>query len=218
MSDPRLDQFPNVWRASALARTQSRMQPTGFTALDAALNGGWPPSPLIELLVDQYGIGELQLLIPLIRAYQARTSMDGGRVLLWLHPPFDVHAVALLQWGLEPALHWVSGALTPSEALWAAEQALKSTICAGVIAWIDHTTMTSLRRLKLAVHASNSFAVLFRPLRARASPSPATIRAVLSPSINALQVDLIKVAGALPRTVSLPIHFASMDGDRSRAR
>src|SRR3546814_13269354 len=54
---------PALWRASQLARMPGRCVDTGFPALSAQLpGGGWPLGDLIELLIQQPGIGEMQLL------------------------------------------------------------------------------------------------------------------------------------------------------------
>ncbi|MGH8425257.1 MAG: hypothetical protein ACRER3_23365, partial [Pseudomonas fluorescens] len=81
MSDPLLDQLPNVWRAASLVRGRGSYCPTGDAALDEALGGGWPSPALIELLTDKHGIGELQLLMPLIAHCQTPTLTDDRRTV-----------------------------------------------------------------------------------------------------------------------------------------
>lgn len=55
----------DVWRASELAVSRSTTCSTGHALLDEELpNKGWPRSSLIELLLQQAGIGEMQLLKP----------------------------------------------------------------------------------------------------------------------------------------------------------
>lgn len=57
----------DVWRASELAIARSTAQTTGYDLLDRELpDRGWPRSALIELLVQQNGIGEMQLLQPAV--------------------------------------------------------------------------------------------------------------------------------------------------------
>ena len=63
----------DVWRASELAISRATTCATGHDRLDAELpNGGWPRSSLVELLVQQHGIGEMQLLKPVLASLSAR--------------------------------------------------------------------------------------------------------------------------------------------------
>ena len=80
----------DVWRASELAISRSTTCSTGHHRLDSELpNQGWPRSALIELLVQQHGIGEMQLLKPVLASLAARQ-----RVAL-VQPPYLPHAMAL---------------------------------------------------------------------------------------------------------------------------
>lgn len=58
---------PSLWRASQLARGRGRTVETGYPALSAELpGGGWPIGALVDLLVQQAGVGEMRLLRPAI--------------------------------------------------------------------------------------------------------------------------------------------------------
>jgi len=60
---------PSLWRASQLARGRGRVVDTGYPALSAELpGGGWPVGALVDLLVQQPGVGELRLLRPALSA------------------------------------------------------------------------------------------------------------------------------------------------------
>lgn len=79
----------DVWRASELALSRSTTCTTGHAALDAELpNGGWPRSALVEVLLQQAGIGEMQLLKPAL-AKLATTQ----RIAL-IQPPYLDQIVA----------------------------------------------------------------------------------------------------------------------------
>ena len=59
---------PSLWRASQLARARGRTVDTGYPVLSAELPGsGWPVGALIDLLVQQAGVGEMRLLRPAFR-------------------------------------------------------------------------------------------------------------------------------------------------------
>src|SRR3954469_8544713 len=90
-----LERHP-IWRGGSLAQALAAL-PTGFAALDAELPGaGWPRQALTELLVDDAGIGELQLILPAIAAMTA-----GGRRTVWIAPPHVPYAPALAASGLD---------------------------------------------------------------------------------------------------------------------
>lgn len=232
------ERIPNVWRAESLAFTRSGIIATGHVALDGALGGGWPVPSLIEILCDHVGIGELQLLHALWQPRRLQGCSEQRSVVLWLNAPFEVQAVALAQLGFDPAQHWCARGLQERDALWAMEQALRSSSCALVMAWAQAVTLPMLRRLKLATTASDSLAVLFRPSMAANTPSPATLRLRLRPGVARdahspatrdahspatrgahpsdtrhghssdlahLQVDVLKVQGRKPGTVSLAL-------------
>lgn len=213
MLDTLLQQFPGVWRAASLMHAQERCVSTGYPKLDAALGGGWPQPALIELLCDQWGIGELQLLRPLLQQLASCPSEPPLRaepdVVLWLNPPHALHAIALTQYGISPAQHWTSDELNPHDTLWAMEQALRSGACGLVLAWAARTSMASLRRLKLAAAAGRCLGVLFRPIRETVLPSPANLRAELHAHGAYLHVSLHKVQGRLPASVMIPLDFSS---------
>jgi protein ImuA len=205
-----LSHIPHVWRAESLLPARGGIIATGHESLDGALGGGWPSPALIEVLCDQEGIGELQLLRALWQPRSMRACNEERRVVLWLNAPCEVHAVALAQLGLDPAQHWYARGLSERDALWAMEQALRSGSCALVMAWSKTVTPGMLRRLKLAASSHDSLAVLVRPCAAAAAPSPATLRLRLQPRItrqeSQLQVDLLKVQGRRPGSLLLPLH------------
>ncbi|REG45534.1 hypothetical protein B0G80_9141 [Paraburkholderia sp. BL6669N2] len=56
---------PGLWLGSQLARGVGRSVDTGYAVLSAELpGGGWPIGALVELLVQQPGVGEIRLLQP----------------------------------------------------------------------------------------------------------------------------------------------------------
>lgn len=60
-----------VWRASELAISGATTVSTGHNLLDVELpNKGGPRSFVVEMLVEQHGIGEMQLLKPCWRSSQ----------------------------------------------------------------------------------------------------------------------------------------------------
>jgi protein ImuA len=70
------DMARNVWRAAGMGVAGTARTPTGFATLDQELpDAGWPKSTLIELLVQQAGIGELRLLRPALQVLTGRRAI-----------------------------------------------------------------------------------------------------------------------------------------------
>ncbi|MES2127243.1 MAG: translesion DNA synthesis-associated protein ImuA [Pseudomonadota bacterium] len=203
---------PALWRASQLAHATTRCVDTGYPALSAQLpGGGWPTGTLIDLLPQQAGIGELRLLRP------ALASVARRRIVL-LQPPHPPQALALAAMGLAPPqLLWVRSSRS-ADALWAAEQVLRSGSCGALLLWQAHARGETLRRLHLAAQAGETLFFLLRPISAAQDASPAPLRLGLRPAAGGLDIDFIKRRGPqrdaplfLPLTPSLLQRHASLD-------
>ena len=187
-----------VWRGRAAPAPDSR-QPTGYPDLDARLpQGGWPEHALTEILHPADGVGELSLVLPtLVRLTQAQQ-----RVLL-IAPPYRVHAPGWAHAGIAlPWLHVVAAA--PREALWAAEQCLRSAACAAVLCWPTQADDRALRRLQVAAETGLCLGFAFRDAKHARNPSPAALRLQLDADRH---VRVLKCRGGMaPAT---PIALAS---------
>jgi cell division inhibitor SulA/protein ImuA len=190
-----------VWRLKDASAAPARpVWSTGCSSLDARLpGGGWPTASLIEVLLDDTGLGEVQLFLPALVESQ-RTSGDVPW-LVWIAPPHEPYAPALAQQGIELTRLLVVRPTTATEALWAAEQALGSGVCAAVLLWLKGTDDRWLRRLKLAAEAGGALGVLFRPERHRFESSPASLRLLMTQGERETRLDLLKVQGGRPGPV-----------------
>lgn len=166
------------------------MHPTGHPALDQLLpGGGWPEAALSEILLAAPGAGELQLLWPTL----ARLTRAGERVVL-VAPPCIPYAPAWLAAGVD--LRWLLVIdAAEREALWAAEQCLRSGSCAAVLCWPQRIDDRGLRRLQLAAATGQTLGFACRPLREAVNSSPAALRLALD--CHPRQVRLLKCRGAL---------------------
>jgi hypothetical protein len=211
---------------------------TGRSALDARLpGGGWPMASLIEVLLDApglgpgaaglgpgaaglgpgaaglgpgaAGLGEVQLFLPALVECQRPRDGDSPWVV-WIAPPHEPFAPALAQRGIELRRLIVVRPASATEALWAAEQALSSGICAAVLLWLKGTDDRWLRRLKLAAEAGGALGVLFRPERHRFESSPASLRLLLTRGDREPRLEIIKVQGGRPGPVE-SIELADRD-------
>ena len=203
---------PALWLASQLARSSTRCVDTGHPALSAQLpGGGWPSGTLIDLMLQQPGIGELRLLRPaLLQAARRR--------IVLLQPPHPPQALALAALGLPPSqLVWIRSKAS-SDALWAAEQVLRSGSCGAVLFWQNHARGETLRRLHLAAQSGDTLFFMLRPLAAAQDSSPAPLRLALRPAPGGVNIEFVKRRGPLreaplflPLTPSLLQRHATLD-------
>ncbi|WP_417791031.1 translesion DNA synthesis-associated protein ImuA [Stutzerimonas xanthomarina] len=178
-----------LWRGQQSIVSTSN-QPTGHPALDAALpGGGWPDSALSELLIATTGIGELGLLWPTL----SRLTSAGERVVL-VAPPYLPFPHAWLAAGVD--LRQLSLVQAHGrDALWAAEQCLRSGSCGAVLCWPQQADDRALRRLQVAAETGQTLAFAYRPLREAVNPSPAALR--LAVEARPAQVRILKCRGGL---------------------
>lgn len=192
---------PAVWRGDRCAPAALESTPSGFPELDALLpGGGWPMGALTEIFCTVPGIGELRLALPAL----ARLSAAGRR-LAWIAPPHLPYAPALAARGIDLRRLLLVRA-REEDALWAAEQALRSGACGAVLAWPAAGETRALRRLQLAAETGRAWGLLFPPPRGAASPSPAALRLGLEPAGGRLRVRVLKRrGGGCPAPLALEV-------------
>jgi hypothetical protein len=187
---------PHIWRPGEFSAPGRNNVPSGFSALDQQLGGGWPIGVLTEILLSDSGIGELGLLMPALISmskndsaydYRSCTSVQdkgvssGADQLLWITPPYIPYAPALLQHGLDISRILVVHSDKQLDALWAMEQALSSSVCGAVLGWFADIDDRSMRRLQLAAESAACWAIIFRHARFIDITSPAPLRVHIKP-------------------------------------
>jgi len=177
-------------------------QPTGYPELDALLpRGGWPTSGLVEVISKYKGIGELQLLMPLLKQRSQQSQS-----VLWIAPPYPLHGPALAEAGVNIRNSFVIPSQTScNKALWSIEKALQSSECCLVLAWQNWLSPRVVRRLQMAAREGQTLGVLFHQ---RPTPN--------SPAM--LQLELSSVPGACPRTRSVDVNLLKATGTHQRGR
>ncbi|MCS5595551.1 MAG: translesion DNA synthesis-associated protein ImuA [Porticoccaceae bacterium] len=167
---------------------------TGNNSLDRLLLGGWPVSALTELVSQQDGIGELSILLPTLKHYA-----DEGKLCVWLDPPYQPYAPALVNAEIPLDKLLVVRSKDSREWLWAAEQSIRGN--ALLFAWTNRAqpSYSALRKLQLAATESLAPAFLFSPPAAIKAHSPALLRIELeSMKPNILSITLHKLRGKVP--------------------
>jgi cell division inhibitor SulA len=150
---------PNLWRGCDMAGQGYHGRSTGFDKLDALLPGrGWPDRGMVEVISPRWGMGELQLLLPLMRQIT-----EQGQWILCISPPHGLYAPALEQAGIDSSkLLVVSVDSSCKDALWSMEKALQTADCGLVLAWQNWLPQPVLRRLQLAADTGNTLGVLIK--------------------------------------------------------
>ncbi|MBI3898831.1 MAG: translesion DNA synthesis-associated protein ImuA [Gammaproteobacteria bacterium] len=184
-------QRTDVWRGGVAS--SARGLSTGFPALDALIPSGWPEAALTEIIYSRPGIGELQLLTPLL----ARLSQQ-ERWLAFIAPPYIPYAPALRAAGINLERVLLVHPRTRKDQLWSLEVALREGTCSAVLAWPGTLEFSLLRRLQLAAEAGESLGILFRPPTAEVETSPAALRLKLAPATTGLDVTVLKRRGGWP--------------------
>ncbi len=189
-----LESRRDLWRGRS--RPDRATLSTGHAGLDDLLpGGGWPCGRIVELLPEHHGVGELRLLLPLL-AGQTRRK----RPVVLAAPPLLPCPQMLQAAGIDLA-HLIV-VRRHDQALWAAEQCLKSGLCGAVLAWPpDRVQACDVRRLQLAAeHGSAPTFLYYRPDRHPPS-SLAMLRLAIRPGP---EVELLRgTTGTGERVVHL---------------
>lgn len=208
---------PDIWRASQLARSSGRCVDTGFPALSSLLSGGgWPVGALVDLLVQQHGIGELRMMAPAL-------AQVAKRQIVLLKPPHTPQILGLASLGLAPAhLLWLKTE-TSADTLWAAENVLRGGFGA-LLMWATQVRPESLRRLHLAAQAGETLFFLLRPVYAAQDACAAPLRLTLRPAENGIEIGFLKRKGPardapliLPLTTPQPTRRRHRQPEPARA-
>jgi len=218
----RLFQHPDLWRAGQLPTAgangnQTNTTPSGFPELDTHLpGGGWPESGLSEVLLPTAGIGELQLLMPLLK--QLSSQM---RWIAWINPPFIPYAPALEAAGVDVSKILLIHPKNHKDALWSLERASRSGTCSLALAWLDEQQLAlkDTQRLQLAAKQGNTLTCLFRPAAAASQASMAELRLQLAvpDATSAGEPDHLKLS-ILKRRGGWPVPEMQLGLETARSR
>lgn len=199
----KLLQNSQIWRARNRSGLQGQKGlATGYPKLDRELpGGGWPRNAVTEILLEHYGIGELQLLMPALVYLNTGAEQTRPGWIAWVAPPFQPYPPALSQWGLDISRVLIMSPDGNSELLWAAEQLLSSSAIAAVLLWPESIDGRDSRRLQLAAEKGRSLAMVFRPLRAATEVSAAALRIQLIPNESGTDIGILRSRGGRPVVV-----------------
>ena len=179
--------MPLPWERRASAGHTRRNSPT-------------PSAALSEILLPVDGVGELRLVWPAL----ARLSAGDG-IIAVVAPPYRPYAPAWQAAGLRHESLQVIDA-DPRDALWAAEQCLRSGACSAVLCWPRSADDRALRRLQVAAETGRTPGFAFRAAQAAMNPSPAPLRVAIEVAPH--RVRVLKCRGASVPPAPLPFPTA----------
>jgi hypothetical protein len=186
-----------VQRLEAAGRSLAGQQAaisTGCLAMDACLPAnGYLPGSVIEYLRSTSGCGATYLaLVAAAAALQA--SEEKYLVIVdthhHLYPPALLgHQISLSQ------VIWVRPQ-SAADAVWATDQALRTSAVAAVIADIDVVNERDARRFQLAAERGGGLGFLLRSLSARRMPSWAEVQWVVRSLVPGAKHNRLATAGS----------------------
>lgn len=189
----RILQRPDTWRASHGGQTQGAAISSGYQQLDRVLySGGWPEAALCELSVPDYGIGELSLLLPLLR----RRSQQGQLIFL-LNPPAIPYPPALRAADIDPACIRHVRCRKPKQSQWAACEILSAGSAGCLLYWSGKQPPNYHQRRQLQLSAARGRCSVFflSNQNLEATASPAALRIALQAKGKHLQLHIHKQRG-----------------------
>ncbi|MBF8999629.1 translesion DNA synthesis-associated protein ImuA [Vibrio nitrifigilis] len=178
-----------LWRGSETS-LECECQTSGYPELDQQLGGGFPTQGVVELKTP-VGIGEIRLLLPYL-------SQDSERLTVLINPPGNVSAEAFHHAGMPIDKILILTPTSSKEALWAAEQCLKSGACAHVLLWQDEIEVHQARRLQVASETGQCLQFLFRSVTKPLFSLPVTLSMRLKANDEGITISITKRKGGWP--------------------
>lgn len=179
-----------IWQGKAINEPDSGSL-SGYPELDAGLEGGLPTQGVIDIQ-SNIGIGELRLFLP----YLLNRQTEQQRLLVIIAPPLQINGEMLAQMGLDLNLVLLIQPNDQQQALWAAEQCLKSDCCHTVLSWIQALEIHQVKRLQLAAKQSGAVQFVFRSEAPQGLSLPVTLGMSLQAQPKGLRIKINKRIGS----------------------
>lgn len=139
---------------------------TGFDELDAQLSSGFPSAGLIHI-DSVLGCGEMRLMLSIIQQQNQHCAQqselepnDSHALFVFINPPFRLSAEFLLQHNITLS-QVLMISCEHTQALWSAEQCLKSGACRSVFMWPKQLRYKQIQKLELAAIQGNTYGIWF---------------------------------------------------------
>ncbi|MDH5936950.1 translesion DNA synthesis-associated protein ImuA [Vibrio splendidus] len=168
--------------------TQGSTTSTGYSQLDKQLDGGFPTHGVIEV-ESQQGIGELRLLTPYL------AQQNSQQLAIFINPPGKICAEFFSSQGIELENILVIQPQRDLDALWAAEQCLKSGACHSVLLWGADLEIHQTKRLQAASETGKCLQFHFKATSHNQLSLPVSLSMKLSSHAQGLKVEVTKRKG-----------------------
>ncbi|WP_017091539.1 translesion DNA synthesis-associated protein ImuA [Vibrio splendidus] len=162
---------------------------TGYPQLDKQLDGGFPTHGVIEV-ESQQGIGELRLLTPYL------AQQNSQQLAIFINPPGKICAEFFSSQGIELENILVIQPQRDLDALWAAEQCLKSGACHSVLLWGADLEIHQTKRLQAASETGKCLQFHFKATSHNQLSLPVSLSMKLSSHAQGLKVEVTKRKGS----------------------
>ncbi|MDB1124391.1 translesion DNA synthesis-associated protein ImuA [Vibrio algarum] len=176
-----------IWQGSKPQHSVETLS-TGYKELDTQLDGGLPCHGVVEISSD-LGIGELRLLTPYIKTNSKQ------RLSVFINSPGHLCSEYLTQQDIDIHRVIMIFPKTEKEALWSAEQCLKSGCCGSVTLWHPSLEVHQARRLQVASETGQCLMFLFKTEQKHQVSLPISLSIQLQPEENGIKVALHKRKG-----------------------
>ncbi|MEZ8483397.1 translesion DNA synthesis-associated protein ImuA [Vibrio splendidus] len=162
---------------------------TGYPQLDKQLDGGFPTHGVIEV-ESQQGIGELRLLTPYL------AQQNSQKLAIFINPPGKICAEFFSSQGIELENILVIQPQRDLDALWTAEQCLKSGACHSVLLWGADLEIHQTKRLQAASETGKCLQFHFKATSHNQLSLPVSLSMKLSSHAQGLKVEVTKRKGS----------------------
>mgnify|MGYP000415701680 FL=1 len=177
-----------IWKglqSTTLGSTTS----TGYPQLDKQLDGGFPTHGVIEV-ESQQGIGELRLLTPYL------AQQNSQKLAIFINPPGKIGAEFFSNQRIQLENILVIEPQRDLDALWAAEQCLKSGACHSVLLWGTNLEIHQTKRLQAASETGKCLQFHFKATSHNQLSLPVSLSMKLSSHAQGLKVEVTKRKGS----------------------
>ena len=177
-----------IWKglqSTTLGSTTS----TGYPQLDKQLDGGFPTHGVIEV-ESQQGIGELRLLTPYL------AQQNSQKLAIFINPPGKIGAEFFSSQRIQLENILVIEPQRDLDALWAAEQCLKSGACHSVLLWGTNLEIHQTKRLQAASETGKCLQFHFKATSHNQLSLPVSLSMKLSSHAQGLKVEVTKRKGS----------------------
>jgi cell division inhibitor SulA len=177
-----------IWHGRKQQHTPN-LESSGYAELDSQLAGGFPQKGVV-ILHSSCGIGELRLLLP--------SLLNKSGLCIFINPPGLINAEFFYHQGIALDRILLINTRSANEALWSAEQCLKSGACEAVLLWQNHLEIHHVQRLQMASEQGECRQFIFRENINQSISLPVNLSLHLQAEERGMGITITKRKGGWP--------------------